>query len=142
MEKYNDIINLPHYRSKKRPHMSAHDRAGQFSPFAALTGHDEAIKETARLTDKKTELDETTKAILDEKFRFIMEHIYDQPEITVTYFIPDSSKSGGMYVDYTGGVKKYDYHNRILQFTDNTEINVDDISEIESSIFPKVFDMR
>lgn len=141
-DKYNDIINLPHYQSKKRPHMSIHDRAAQFSPFAALTGHDEAIKETARLTDKKTELSETTKTILNEKFSFIMEHIYDQPEITVTYFIPDTLKSGGMYVDYTGRVKKYDYHNRILHFTDNTEIDVDDIMEIESSIFPKVFDMR
>ena len=142
MEKYNDIINLPHYQSKKRPHMSIYDRAAQFSPFAALTGHDEAIKETARLTDKKTELSETTKTILDEKFSFIMEHIYDQPEITVTYFIPDTLKSGGMYVDFTGRVKKYDYHNRILHFTDNTEIKVDDIMEIESEIFPKVFDMR
>ncbi|MBQ4644140.1 MAG: hypothetical protein IJB72_00060 [Clostridia bacterium] len=142
MEKYNDIINLPHYQSKKRPHMSIYDRAAQFSPFAALTGHDEAIKETARLTDKKTELSETTKTILDEKFSFIMEHIYDQPEITVTYFIPDTLKSGGMYVDYTGCVKKYDYHNRILHFTDNTEIKVDDIMEIESEFFPKVFDMR
>lgn len=142
MEKYNDIINLPHYQSKKRPQMSIHDRAAQFSPFAALTGHDEAIKETARLTDKKTELSETTKTILDEKFSFIMEHIYDQPEITVTYFIPDTLKSGGMYVDFTGCVKKYDFHNRILHFTDNTEIKVDDIIEIESEIFPKVFDMR
>lgn len=142
MEKYNDIINLPHYQSKKRPHMSIHDRAAQFSPFAALTGHDEAIKETARLTDKKTELSETAKTILNEKFSFIMEHIYDQPEITVTYFIPDSLKSGGMYVDYTGRVKKYDYHNRILHFIDNTEIKVDDVMEIESGIFPKVFDMR
>ena len=136
--KYNDIINLPHYRSKKRQPMSLHDRAAQFSPFSALTGHDEAIKETARLTDKKAELSETTKTILNEKFNFIFEHIYDQPEITVTYFIPDSLKSGGMYVDFTGCVKKYDYYNRILHFTDNTEIKIDDISEIEGSIFPQI----
>ena len=138
--KYNDIINLPHYRSNKRPHMSVHDRAAQFSPFSALTGHDEAIKETARLTDKKAELSETTKTILNEKFNFIFEHIYDQPEITVTYFIPDSLKSGGMYVDFTGCVKKYDYYNRILYFTDNTEIKIDDISEIEGSIFPQIIE--
>ena len=135
--RYKDIINLPHYQSKKRPHMSNYDRAAQFSPFAALTGHDEAIRETARLTDKKIELDETTKTMLNEKFNFIMEHIYDQPEITVTYFIPDEKKTGGMYVDFAGKVKKYDYLNRILYFTDNTEIKVDDISEIESEIFPK-----
>ena len=136
-DRYKDIINLPHYQSRKRPHMSNYDRAAQFSPFAALTGHDEAIRETARLTDKKLELDEMTKTMLNEKFNFIMEHIYDQPEITVTYFIPDVSKSGGMYMDFTGKVKKYDYLNRILYFTDNTEIKVDDISEIESEIFPK-----
>jgi hypothetical protein len=136
-DRYNDIINLPHYRSKKRPHMSAHDRAAQFSPFAALTGHDEAIKETARLTDKKIELDETTKEILNEKFNYIMEHIYDQPEISVEYFVPDSLKDGGMYVDFTGNVKKYDYLNRILYFTNNTEIKVDYILNIESRIFPK-----
>lgn len=137
MEKYNDIINLPHYQSEKRPHMSLHDRAAQFSLFAALTGHDEAIKETARLTDKKTELDEAAKTILNEKFSFIIEHISEQPEITVTYFIPDALKDGGMYADYTGNVKKYDYLNRVLHFTDRTEIKVDDILEIESSIFPQ-----
>ncbi len=140
-DRYNDIINLPHYRSKKRPHMSAHDRAAQFSPFSALTGHDEAIKETARLTDKKIELDETTKTMLNEKFNFIMEHIYEQPEITVTYFIPDTLKDGGMYVDFVGKVKKYDYLNRILHFTDNTEIKVDDILEIESKIFPQRYEV-
>jgi hypothetical protein len=117
--------------------MSAHDRAAQFSPFAALTGHDEAITETARLTDKKLELDETTKTMLNEKFNFIMEHIFEQPEITVTYFIPDTLKSGGMYVDFTGNVKKYDYLNKILHFTDSREIRIDDIIEIESRIFPR-----
>lgn len=141
MEKYKDIINLPHYQSKKRPHMTNYDRAAQFSPFAALTGHDEAIKETARLTDKRLELDEMTKTMLDEKFNFIMEHIYDQPEITVTYFIPDTLKDGGMYVDFIGKVKKYDYLNRILYFTDNTEIKVDDISDIEGELFPKEYEV-
>ncbi len=120
--------------------MSLHDRSAQFSPFAALTGHDEAIKETARLTDKKIELDETTKTMLNEKFNFIIEHIYDQPEITVTYFIPDTLKDGGMYVDFIGKVKKYDYLNRILCFLDNTEIKVDDILEIDSKIFPERVD--
>ena len=136
-EKYNDIINLPHYQSKKRPHMSIYDRAAQFSPFSALTGHEEAIKETARLTDKRLELDETTKTMLNEKFSFIMEHILDRPEITVTYFVPDTLKSGGRYEVFTGNVKKYDYLNRILHFIDNTEIQIDDIIEIESRIFPE-----
>jgi hypothetical protein len=121
--------------------MSIHDRAAQFSPFSALTGHDEAIEETARLTDKRLELDETTKTILNDKFNFILEHIYDQPELRVTYFVSDLLKSGGMYVDYTGCVKKYDYHNRILHFIDNTEIRVDDIIEIESRIFPQRYEV-
>lgn len=133
---YEDIIKLPHYTSEKRPRMSREARAAQFSPFAALTGHDEAIKETARLTDKKIELDETTKTILNEKFSFIIEHINSQPEITVTYFIPDDHKAGGMYVDFTGEVKKYDYLSRTLHFVDMTEITVDDIIEIESSVLP------
>ncbi len=137
MANYDDIINLPHYQSKKRPHMSLHDRAAQFSPFAALTGHDEAIRETARLTDKRIELDETTKSILNDKFNYIMENISSQPEISVTYFVPDLSKSGGMYVDYIGKVKKYDYNNKILHFTDSTQVQVYDIIEIESKIFPK-----
>lgn len=137
MENYKDIINLPHYRSKKRPHMSLHDRAAQFSPFAALTGHDDAIKETARLTDKKIELDETAKTILNEKFNYIIEHIYDQPEITVTYFVPDELKDGGMYINFVGKVKKYEYHNKILHFSDGTQIMVCDIIDIESQIFPK-----
>ena len=117
--------------------MSIYDRAAQFSPFSALTGHEEAIKETARLTDKRLELDETTKTMLNEKFSFIMEHILDRPEITVTYFVPDTLKSGGRYEVLTGNVKKYDYLNRILHFIDNTEIQIDDIIEIESRIFPE-----
>ncbi len=137
MANYDDIINLPHYQSKKRPHMSLHDRAAQFSPFAALTGHDEAIRETARLTDERIELDETTKSILNDKFNYIMENISSQPEISVTYFVPDVSKSGGKYVDHIGKVKKYDYHNKILHFTDGVQIKVYDIIEIESEIFPK-----
>ncbi len=140
-DRYKDIINLPHHKSMKRPHMSMHDRAAQFSPFAALTGHNEAIKETERLTDKKIELDETTKTILNEKFSFIIEHIYEQPEISVTYFMPDLLKTGGTYIEFTGNVKKYDYLNRILYFTDNTEIRIDEISEIESEIFPQRYEV-
>ncbi|MBQ8766457.1 MAG: hypothetical protein IJZ16_06590 [Clostridia bacterium] len=137
MENYKDIINLPHYQSKKRPQMSLHDRAAQFSPFAALTGHDEAIRETARLTDRKIELDETKKTILNDKLNYIIEHINTQPEISVTYFVADELKDGGAYLDFTGNVKKYDYHNKFLHFSDGTQIYVYDIVSIESQIFPK-----
>ncbi len=137
MTNYDDIINLPHHTSSKRPRMSREMRAAQFSPFAALSGHDEAIEETARLTAKKQELDETAKAILNEKFSFLMDNILSQPEIKVTYFVPDSLKDGGAYVEYTGALRKYDYLNKVLIFADCTQIPIYDIIEIESNIFPK-----
>ncbi len=137
MTNYDDIINLPHHTSAKRPRMSREMRAAQFSPFAALTGHDEAIEETARLTDKQIELDETAKNILNDKFSFLIDNILSQPEITVTYFIPDAHKEGGAYVDYTGNLRKYDYHSKLLHFSDGTQIQAYDIIEMKSEIFPK-----
>ncbi len=136
-EKYDDIINLPHHMSKKRPQMSLYDRAAQFAPFSALTGHDDAIKETARLTDRKIELDDYDKMLLDNKMTFILNHIYEQPEITVIYFIPDTNKEGGMYLDFTGNIKKFDSVQRKVCFTDKTEILIDDIIEIKSEIIPE-----
>ena len=134
---YDDIINLPHHQSDRRPHMSLYDRAAQFAPFSALTGHDDAIKETARLTDKKLELDDYDQMLLNNKMNFILNHINEQPEITVTYFIPDSAKAGGMYLDFAGNIKKYDSVQRIICFTDKTEISIDDIIEIKSEIIPE-----
>lgn len=134
---YDDIINLPHHQSDRRPHMSLYDRAAQFAPFSALTGHDDAIKETARLTDKKLELDDYDQMLLNNKMNFILNHINDQPEITVTYFIPDSAKAGGMYLDFAGNIKKYDAVQRKICFTDKTEIFIDDIIEIKSEILPE-----
>ncbi len=134
---YDDIINLPHHQSDKRPRMSLYDRAVQFAPFSALTGHDDAIKETARLTDKKIELDDYEQMLLNNKMNFILNHIIDQPEITVTYFIPDSAKAGGMYLDFAGNIKKYDAVQRVIYFTDKTEIFIDDIIEIRSEILPQ-----
>lgn len=95
---YDDIINLPHHTSVSRPHMSAHDRAAQFSPFAALTGYGSAIAETARLTDARVELDEYTKADLNEKLCIMQERIAQQPEVSITYFQPDKVKTGGAYI--------------------------------------------
>ena len=134
---YDDIINLPHHQSDRRPRMSLYDRAAQFAPFSALTGHDEAIKETARLTDKKLELDDYDKMLLDNKMTFILNHIYEQPEITVTYFIPDTNKEGGMYLDFIGNIKRYGSVERKMCFTDKTEIFVDDIIDIKSEILPE-----
>ena len=135
MGKYDDIINMPHHRSTKHPHMSMIDRAAQFSPFAALTGHDAAIKETARLTDEKLELTEGSKATIDAKLQTIMDAIRSQPEITVTYFKPDERKKGGAYLQITRKVKKIDAIERTIVFTDRSTVPIEDILDIECELF-------
>ena len=97
-EKYKDIIDLPNHRSKKYPHMSMIDRAAQFGSFDALTGHSDAIKETARLTDKKIQLNEEQINDLNFKINIICDNIMTKPLAAITYFIPDEKKSGGMYL--------------------------------------------
>ena len=101
-DEYRDIINLPHHVSSKRPQMSMLDRAAQFSPFAALTGYDDAIHETARLTNDKVDLSEEEKETLDRKQQILLERLGEHPALTVTYFIPDAKKSGGAYVTKSG----------------------------------------
>lgn len=128
--KYDDIIELPHPVSKKHPKMSIHDRAAQFSAFAALTGHKAAIQETERLVDKKIELDENEIQLLNEKLAMVYESLDQHPEVEVTYFVKDSRKDGGKYVTVEGGVKKIDVYHQLLIFEDGTEVLVDNISEI------------
>ena len=135
MDGYEDILNLPHHVSKTRPQMSMLDRAAQFSPFAALTGYDDAIKETGRLTDEKIEMDEDRKAALDMKQANLIEMIDEQPEISITYFLPDAKKSGGAYVTVTGNLKRFDEYERLLILTDGKKIPMDDIADIESDLF-------
>ena len=103
---YDDIINMPHHVSASRPRMSMIDRAAQFSPFAALSGYGEAVAETARLTDRKIEIDETDQAILDMKQRILMDAISEHPLITVTYFKKDERKAGGKYLTVSAELKK------------------------------------
>ena len=128
--KYDDIIHLPHHVSKTRPQMSIHDRAAQFAPFAALTGHSAAIKETERLTEGQVELDESEITLINEKLRIICEKISEHPEIVVTYFVPDEKKSGGKYVTVEGEVKKMDLYRREMILMDETRIELSDIVEI------------
>ena len=132
---YEDIINLPHHVSKTRPQMSMLDRAAQFSPFAALTGYDAAIKETGRLTDEKIEMDEDRKTALDMKQTYLIEMLDEQPEISITYFLPDTKKSGGAYVTVTGNLKRFDEYERLLILTDGKKIPMDDIADIDSDLF-------
>lgn len=128
--KYDDIINLEHHISKTHKQMSMQNRAAQFAPFAALTGYEEAVKETARFTEQKIELDEELNNILDEKLRLIQSQIKNTPEITVTYFVPDDKKRGGKYQKITGKIKKIDDYNKFIIFTDGKFISIKDIINI------------
>lgn len=127
---YDDIIYLPHPTSKKHPRMSQMARAAQFAPFSALTGYEDAVKETARLTDQKMELDEYEKAELDQQLWMLQEHLEEQSEITFTYFVPDEKKSGGAYVDVVGVVKKIDTFRHEVILADGTRIPAEDIIKI------------
>lgn len=133
--RYDDIINLPHPVSTKHPQMAPLDRAAQFSPFAALTGHEAAIKETARLTDERTELDESSKELLDVRLQMIREHLAEKPEITVTFFESDQKKSGGTYVTVTGSIKKIDEYAGKLVLEGGASVSMEDVTGIESKIF-------
>ncbi|MFZ2257124.1 MAG: hypothetical protein WAV55_03190 [Clostridiaceae bacterium] len=134
---YEDIINLPHHTSTSRPRMSAHDRAAQFSPFAALTGYSSAITETARLTNRRIELDESIKADLNDKLAILQDQLEEQPEVSITYFKSDLKKSGGAYITASGWVKKIDQYKRTVIMADATIIPMDDIFEMEGELFSR-----
>ena len=131
MDDYSDIINLPRPVSKTRMPMSLRDRAAQFAPFAALTGYDEAIGETARLTDSKHVLSDEEARELNQKLRFLKENLGSRPLVTVRFFLPDSRKSGGSYLTYQGNLRRINYVERELVFTDDHTINIDDVVSIE-----------
>lgn len=135
IRRYNDIIGLPHHTSSKRARMSVSDRAAQFSPFAALNGYDAAIQETGRFTEEKIELDESSKSALNEKLLIIKKHLFDRPEITITYFQPDDRKAGGTYVNVTGYVKKIDEYERTVVMANGTNIIIERIIKITGDIF-------
>lgn len=132
--KYDDIINLPHHTSLKHPRMSIESRSAQFAPFSALSGYGDAIKETARLTDERIEIDDSLKEILNNKLQIIEENIFLNPNVTFTYYIPDSKKSGGKYVTHTYIVKKVDSINEIIITVDNQKIPMKEIIDISSDI--------
>ena len=129
--RYDDIINLPHHVSPTRKRMPMIDRAAQFSPFAALTGYDASIREAGRLTDRQIDFDVDGKLMLDEKLRNLAERIKEQPEVTITYFVPDERKSGGAYVDVVGTVKKIDPIEKTIQMTDGAIIDFKFIYDLD-----------
>ena len=131
MNEYDDIINLPHHQSVKRPHMNSHQRAAQFAPFAALTGYDAAIDETARLNSEKLELSEEQQEYLNQQIQLLIECILKKPQVEITYFVSDERKSGGEYITITGNVRRIDDHNREIVFTDGLTVKIDDVWNIK-----------
>ena len=111
--------------------MPVSDRAAQFAPFAALTGYDEAVAETARLTDSKIELGEDRAADINDKLCMLRDRLYERPEAEVTYFVPDGRKSGGSYVTLTGNAKRIAEYARTVIFTDGAVIPIDDIFSVK-----------
>lgn len=133
--KYDDIINMEHYKSKKHPPMSLYARSAQFAPFAALTGYEEAIMETARETAERIDIDDEIKSILDSKIQILTEQLKKRPEVTIAYFLHDSRKDGGAYITVEGIVKKIDIYSQNLILADNTEIPINEIIDISGEIF-------
>ena len=129
--KYDDIIDLPHPTSQNHPRMSLYDRAAQFSPFAALTGHSAAIAETGRLTDRRVELDEYEMARVDAELQRLQELLPGGPTASITYFVPDERKNGGSYQTVTGEAKRIDAVAGMIQMTDRQCIPISDVFSIE-----------
>ena len=125
--KYDDIINLPHHTSTKHPRMTRTARAAQFAPFAALTGLDDEMEETARLTDKKITLDEEQKQVINRELLFIKNNPQRDIPVIVTFFKSDGRKDGGAYIEKEVRIKKIDEINRKLILSDYSEIKIDDL---------------
>lgn len=128
--KYDDIINLPHHISKKHTPMTLEARAAQFAPFAALTGYGDEIRETARLTNRRIDLDEEAKSILDNKIQIILKQMLQKPTVTITYFIPDLKKDGGKYITIFGIIKRIDKYKQVIVLEDKTEVQINEIIDI------------
>ena len=132
---YADIINLPRHVSKKHPQMSLLDRASQFSPFAALTGYEDAIEEAARFTDEHSKLDENTINMLDVRLQLLQKRLSEKPVVQISYFKPDEKKIGGSYERITGIIKKIDMYEHRIVMNDGYDIPIDNLTAIEGDIF-------
>ena len=132
---YDDIIHLPHHVSTLHPQMSLYDRAAQFAPFKALTGYEDDVEETARLTDDRIELDEERIEQLDARLQLLEEHLAETPTVSITFFRPDAHKDGGSYETATGVVKKVDTVRRVIVLRDGREIAIGDVYGITGELF-------
>ena len=129
--RYDDIIQLPHHQSKKRAHMSLHDRAAQFSPFAALTGHEAAIEETERRTEEAIILDDTMVADISDKLYEISQHLSEKWRVSITYFRPDEKKAGGAYLTDVGTIKKINEAEQLVIMDSGMRIKMEQMIKIE-----------
>lgn len=134
-ETYDDIIHLPHHVSKRHPQMSLYNRAAQFAPFAALTGYEEAIIETARLTAPKVDMMEDNQQLLDRKLALLSRSLREQPTVSITYFQPDKKKTGGQYLTITGVIKCIRDSERVILMADGKRVSIDTIISIDGDIF-------
>ncbi|MBQ7668945.1 MAG: YolD-like family protein [Clostridia bacterium] len=132
---YDDIINLEHHVSKVHPPMSLYAHSAQFAPFAALTGYEEALKETSRRTNNRLELSEDLIEMIDMKLQFLRENIDKKEEITFTYFEPDELKEGGTYLTVIGIIEAFDDVNQKVILKDKKEIPMFEIIDIQGNIF-------
>ena len=133
--RYDDMLDMSHHISRTHPQMPPENRAAQFAPFAALTGYGDEVKETARLTDQKLELDDDQKLVLNGKLQMLLDGIDARTEAAITYFQPDAKKAGGAYITAKGCVKKVDVYERRIVMTSDLAIPVDDVIAIDAEAF-------
>lgn len=134
MLNYEDIINMPRHISKTRKPMSKENRAAQFAPFSALTGYAEKIQETSKITQNKIEITDEMKQILNNKLIKINQNIKQKPLITITYFIKDKIKKGGVYQTITKNIQKIDFLTKQIILTDETKININAIINLTENL--------
>ena len=132
---YEDIVNIPRHISKVHPQATMADRAARFSPFAAISGYEDMVKEAARVTEERIDITDATKELLNEKLNMIIEFLDEAPVVTIIYFEPDKKKDGGAYISITGTVKRIDEYERIVLMSDDKKIRIEEIYAIESDLF-------
>ena len=137
--RYSDLLDLPHPTSPRHPRMPILDRAAQFAPFSALTGYDDAIEETARLTDSMLEMTEDRREQLDRQYQILLVSVERHPQVEVTYFLPDTRKDGGAYRTVRGRLLRIDEVERIMQLENGQRIPLDAVCNLDSELFRGVF---
>lgn len=129
--KYDDIINLEHHVSTKHSRMSLENRSAQFAPFSALTGYEEAVKEEARVTESRIDIDEEAKIEVNEKLNYIIKHLDKNIIVSVTYFEKDKKKQGGSYKTIKGIIKKIDDSRKTIEMQTGEIIKIEELKKIE-----------